>query len=324
MQTTNHRQTSYQVDTGDVLIEGRGLTKHYGAFVAVDSIDFEVVRGECFGFLGPNGAGKTTTIRMICCVSPVTGGVLEVLGMPAGVEAREIKARLGVVPQDDNLDNDLTVIENLLAYARYFDVPRDEALRRADEVLETMALTDKRHEQIDNLSGGLKRRLVVARALISRPELLILDEPTTGLDPQARQLFWQRLRHLKRQGMTMLLTTHYMEEAAQLCDRVLIMDQSRIIARGTPAELIASIIGEQVVELHLDGAHEADVASIQRLAQGYKVEETDDVVFLYDHDGRRLVDLDLDAFEPVTSEIVQRKASLEDVFLRLTGRELIE
>ena len=240
MQTQTERQAAAQSQP-DVLIEGRGLTKHYGDFVAVDGIDFEVVRGECFGFLGPNGAGKTTTIRMICCVSPVTGGVLNVLGMPAGVEARAIKARLGVVPQDDNLDTDLTVIENLLAYARYFDIRRDEALRRADEVLETMALTDKRGEKIDNLSGGLKRRLVVARALISRPELLILDEPTTGLDPQARQLFWQRLRHLKRQGMTMLLTTHYMEEAAQLCDRVLIMDQSRIIARGTPAELIASM-----------------------------------------------------------------------------------
>jgi lipooligosaccharide transport system ATP-binding protein len=307
-----------------VLIEGRGLTKRYGAFTAVDSIDFEVVRGECFGFLGPNGAGKTTTIRMICCVSPVTSGTLRVLGMEAGVEARAIKARLGVVPQEDNLDRDLTVIENLIAYARYFDIPKAEALRRAAEVLETMSLTEKRDEQIDNLSGGLKRRLTVARALISRPELLILDEPTTGLDPQARQLFWQRLRQLKREGMTMLLTTHYMEEAAQLCDRVIIMDESKIIARGTPAELIASIIGEQVIELHLDGSGAAGVAKIRSMTQGFYLEETDDVVFVYERDGRHLADLDLDAFEPVTRDIVQRKATLEDVFLRLTGRELIE
>ena len=311
--------------TPESLIEARGLTKRYGDFTAVDAIDFEVVRGECFGFLGPNGAGKTTTIRMICCVSPVTSGSLRVLGMDPGEAPRLIKARLGVVPQDDNLDPDLTVIENLLAYARYFDIPKAEARDRARDALEVMALTDKSAAKIEALSGGMKRRLTVARALVSRPELLILDEPTTGLDPQARQLFWQKLRALKRQGITMLLTTHYMEEAAQLCDRVLIIDGSRIIERGTPAELIERIIGEQVIELRFDGTPSpAAVAEIRSLSNGFSVEETEDTVFLYEAHGRRLTSLDLDGFEGVAREVIQRRASLEDVFLRLTGRALIE
>jgi lipooligosaccharide transport system ATP-binding protein len=229
------------------------------------------------------------------------------------------------VPQDDNLDTDLTVIENLLAYARYFDIPRAEAIARAHEVLELMALTEKTHEKIDNLSGGMKRRLVVARALISKPELLILDEPTTGLDPQARHLFWQKLRQLKRDGLTMLLTTHYMEEAEQLCDRVLIIDTSKIIARGTPAELIQDTIGSHVIELRFDGAPEpAAVTAIRSRSNGFDVEETEDMVYLYERDGHRLQDLDLDSFEGVAQEIVSRKATLEDVFLRLTGRGLIE
>jgi lipooligosaccharide transport system ATP-binding protein len=309
----------------ETLIEAQSLTKRYGDFTAVDAIDFAVERGECFGFLGPNGAGKTTTIKMICCVSPVTEGRLRVLGMDPAHDARKIKARLGVVPQDDNLDTDLTVLENLLAYARYFDIPRREAIDRAHEVLELMALTEKTHEKIDNLSGGMKRRLVVARALISRPELLILDEPTTGLDPQARHLFWQKLRQLKRDGLTMLLTTHYMEEAEQLCDRVLIIDTSKIIARGTPPELIQDTIGAQVIELRFDGAPEpAAVTSIRARSNGFDVEETEDTVYLYERDGHRLADLDLDAFEGVAREVVSRKATLEDVFLRLTGRGLIE
>jgi lipooligosaccharide transport system ATP-binding protein len=307
------------------LIEARGLTKHYGSFTAVDGIDFDVVRGECFGFLGPNGAGKTTTIRMICCVSPVTDGHLRVLGMDPGEQPRLIKARLGVVPQEDNLDPDLTVIENLLAYARYFDIPHEEARVRAYDALEVMALNEKALEKIDALSGGMKRRLTVARALVSRPELLILDEPTTGLDPQARQLFWQRLRALKRQGITMLLTTHYMEEASQLCDRVLIMDGSRIIERGTPTELIQRIIGEQVIELRFDGVPPvAAVAEIRSSSNGFTVEETEDTVYLFEANGRRLSTLDLDRFDGVAREVIQRRASLEDVFLRLTGRGLIE
>ncbi|HEY7467860.1 MAG TPA: ABC transporter ATP-binding protein [Dehalococcoidia bacterium] len=308
-----------------VLIEARALSKRFGSLVAVDGIDFEVVRGECFGVLGPNGAGKTSTIRMICCVSPVTSGTLRVLGMDPAVDARRIKARLGVVPQDDNLDTDLTVAENLRAYARYFDVPGTEAKRRAEEVLQLMALTEKAVEKIDNLSGGMKRRLTVARALMSQPELLILDEPTTGLDPQARQLFWQKLRQLKREGMTMLLTTHYMEEAAQLCDRVIIMDSSRIIARGTPKELIERIIGREVVEVHFhDGRREQALAGVRSLAGGFEVEETPDVVYVYEREGLRASELDLVALEEMSGEVVLRKASLEDVFLRLTGRELIE
>ena len=309
----------------EVLIEARGLTKRYGDFLAVDAIDFEVVRGECFGFLGPNGAGKTTSIRMIACVSPVTEGTLRVLGMDPARQPRLIKARLGVVPQDDNLDPDLTVLENLLAYARYFDIPKGEARVRALDALEVMALTEKAGEKIDALSGGMKRRLTVARALVSRPELLILDEPTTGLDPQARQLFWQRLRQLKRQGITMLLTTHYMEEAAQLCDRVLIMDGARVIERGTPAELVERIIGQQVIELRFDGAPaESAIAAVRNRSNGFTVEETEDTVYLFESDGQRLSTLDLDSLEGVAREVVQRRATLEDVFLRLTGRGLIE
>ena len=307
-----------------VLIEARGLTKRFGNLVAVDSIDFEVEAGECFGLLGPNGAGKSSTIRMICCVSPITSGTLRVLGMDPRTDARRIKARLGVVPQDDNLDTDLTAIENLRAYARYFDVPSAQAARRAQEVLELMALSEKAHEKIDNLSGGMKRRLTVARALMSNPELLVLDEPTTGLDPQARQLTWQKLRQLKREGITMLLTTHYMEEAAQLCDRVIIMDDSEIIERGAPAELVERIIGSEVVEVHLEDAQrEETLAAVSALAGDYEIEETQDVAYIFERDGRRASQLDLRSLSE-NGAVVLRKASLEDVFLRLTGRELSE
>jgi lipooligosaccharide transport system ATP-binding protein len=309
----------------DALIDAKGLTKRFGALTAVDGIDFEVLRGECFGFLGPNGAGKTSTIRMICCVSPVSDGELRVLGLDPQADGRRIKARLGVVPQNDNLDPDLTVLENLLAYARYFDIKPAEARARAIDVLHTMALTEKTNEKIEHLSGGMKRRLTVARALISRPELLILDEPTTGLDPQARQLFWQRLRQLKREGMTMLLTTHYMEEAAQLCDRVLIMDRSQIIARGTPAELIHDLIGQQVIEVRLDvDRRDAGIAAVRCVSNGFEVEETEDVVFVYSGDGRTVSELDIEALSEVTSEVTLRRATLEDVFLKLTGRGLID
>jgi lipooligosaccharide transport system ATP-binding protein len=308
-----------------VLIEARALTKRFGELTAVDGIDFEVVQGECFGLLGPNGAGKTSTIRMICCVSPITSGSLRVLGMEPRDDGRRIKKRLGVVPQDDNLDTDLSVFENLLAYARYFDLRPAAARERAWEVLDLMALTDKARARIDALSGGMKRRLVVARALMSSPELLVLDEPTTGLDPQARQLFWRKLRQLKRDGMTMLLTTHYMEEAAQLCDRVIIMDESRIIARGTPRELIAEIIGREVVEVHFDETRrEAALASVRGNAEGFEVEETEDVAYIFERDGRNAASLDLQALEAIGGEVVLRKASLEDVFLRLTGREIVE
>ena len=299
-----------------VLIEARALTKRFGQLTAVDGIDFEVVQGECFGLLGPNGAGKTSTIRMICCVSPITSGTLRVLGMDPEREARAIKQRLGVVPQDDNLDSDLSAFENLRAYARYFDIPSDVAKQRASEVLDLMALTDKADQRIDALSGGMKRRLVVARALMSSPELLVLDEPTTGLDPQARQLFWRKLRQLKRDGITMLLT--------QLCDRVIIMDESRIIARGTPRDLIADLIGRDVVEVHFDGLQrEEALAAIRTQAEGFEVEETEDVAYIFERDGYRAAALDLHALESA-GETTLRKASLEDVFLRLTGREIIE
>ncbi len=306
------------------MIEAHGLTKRFGALIAVNGIDFEVEAGECFGLLGPNGAGKSSTIRMIGCVSPITSGTLRVLGMDPRTDARRIKARLGVVPQDDNLDSDLTAVENLRAYARYFDVPSADAARRAEEVLDLMALTEKANEKIDNLSGGMKRRLTVARALMSNPELLILDEPTTGLDPQARQLAWQKLRQLKREGMTMLLTTHYMEEAAQLCDRVIIMDGSEIIERGTPAELVERIIGREVVEVRLpEEQRQETLEMVSALADNYLVEETHDVAYIFERDGVSAGALDL---RPLSEKanVMLRKASLEDVFLRLTGRDVNE
>ncbi len=306
------------------MIEAHGLTKRFGALIAVNGIDFEVEAGECFGLLGPNGAGKSSTIRMIGCVSPITSGTLRVLGMDPRTDARRIKARLGVVPQDDNLDSDLTAVENLRAYARYFDVPSADAARRAEAVLDLMALTEKANEKIDNLSGGMKRRLTVARALMSNPELLILDEPTTGLDPQARQLAWQKLRLLKREGMTMLLTTHYMEEAAQLCDRVIIMDGSEIIERGTPAELVERIIGREVVEVRLpEEQRQETLEMVSALADNYLVEETHDVAYIFERDGVSAGALDL---RPLSEKanVMLRKASLEDVFLRLTGRDVNE
>ena len=307
-----------------VMIEACGLTKRFGEFVAVNGIDFEVEAGECFGLLGPNGAGKSSTIRMICCVSPITSGTLRVLGMDPRTEARQIKARLGVVPQDDNLDSDLTAVENLRAYARYFDVPSADASRRAEEVLDLMALSEKANAKIDSLSGGMKRRLTVARALMSSPEMLILDEPTTGLDPQARQLAWQKLRQLKREGMTMLLTTHYMEEAAQLCDRVIIMDGSEIIERGRPAELVERIIGREVVEVHLrEERRQETLEMVSALAGNYLVEETHDVAYIFERDGVSAAALDLRSLSE-SSDIMLRKASLEDVFLRLTGRDVNE
>jgi lipooligosaccharide transport system ATP-binding protein len=306
-------------------IEAKGLTKRFGALTAVDDIDFAVSPGECFGVLGPNGAGKTSTIRMICCVSPVTSGSLRVLGMDPGRDARRIKYRLGVVPQEDNLDSDLSVLENLLAYARYFDIPRRVALERASAALTATILEEKVNETILNLSGGMRRRLTLARALISEPELLVLDEPTTGLDPQARHQFWQRLRQLKREGLTMLLTTHYMEEAAQLCDRVVIMDQSRIIAAGSPAELVKRHAGMAVTEVRINPERGGDLETIvASLAGEYEVETGLDTLFLYARTGTAPRDLDLAWLGDGVEAVVHRSATLEDVFLRLTGRDLLE
>jgi lipooligosaccharide transport system ATP-binding protein len=305
----------------DGIIVARDLTKRYGDLTAVDGISFTVQAGECFGFLGPNGAGKTTTIRMISCVSPVTDGSLTVDGLHVQADPRLIKARLGVVPQDDNLDPELTVRQNLRAYARYFDLPNDVAKARIDEALSLFQLTEKQNDRIDSLSGGLKRRLTIARGLLNSPVILILDEPTVGLDPQARHLVWQKLRSLKARGITMLLTTHYMDEAARLCDRIVILYKGKIIAEGTPDELIGSHAGKEVIEVH--GPIEDRVAVMARLngAPDVSVEEVEDILYVYvrGDNGFDPASLKLEA-----DRVVFRRANLEDVFLRLTGRGLAE
>src|SRR5512135_2227620 len=235
------------------MIEARALTKRFGSFVAVDGIDFAIHPGEAFGFLGPNGAGKSSTMRMIGCVSPISGGVLHVLGLDPERDGPRIRARLGVVPQEDNLDTELTVWDNLMIYGRYFDLPRPVIRERAAELLDFVQLSDRRDSKVDPLSGGMKRRLTIARALINQPEVLLLDEPTTGLDPQARHVVWDRLFRLKQQGVTLVLTTHYMDEAEQLCDRLVIMDQGRIAEEGSPWELIRRLSSREVVELRFPG-----------------------------------------------------------------------
>ena len=302
------------------IIRAENLVKKYGDFTAVDGISFEIREGECFGFLGPNGAGKTTTIRMIHCVSPLTSGTLIVNGLPAGIDNRAIKAMTGVIPQEITLDIDLTVRENLLVFARFFDIPRREAKTRIDELLKFVELDGKRDSKIDQLSTGMKRRLLVARALINRPLFIIADEPTTGLDPQARHLIWQRLRQLKSEGVTLILTTQYMDEAQQLCDRLVIMDKGKIFKEGVPNLLIDEEIGREVVEIRIpreeDGRLIADLGSG---ACGH--ERVGDTLYFYCRDGhdlrRKLIELDL----PNT---VHRPATLEDVFLKLTGRSLVE
>jgi lipooligosaccharide transport system ATP-binding protein len=305
------------------LVEARGLTKRFGTFMAVDSIDFEVRRGEAFGFLGPNGAGKSSTMRMIGCTSPPTRGVLKVLGMDPATHGPAIRARLGVVPQEENLDTELTVLDNLVIYGRYFDMPRALIRERADELLEFTQLRDRRHDRVDPLSGGMKRRLTIARALINRPELLLLDEPTTGLDPQARHMVWDRLYRLKREGVTLVLTTHYMDEAEQLCDRLVIMDRSRIVAEGSPRELIARWATREVVEVRFD-THEAQEAALPRLEQaGERVEPLADRVLVYTADGDATVAL-VHGNGVESLSVLVRRSSLEDVFLRLTGRTLVE
>ena len=302
------------------IVEARGLRKRYGTSEVVRGIDFTVRERECFGLLGPNGAGKTTTIRMLTCFSPPSGGTLHVFGLPVtAANARAIKARLGLAPQEENLDPDLTVELNLLLYASYFGIDRAEARRRAAELLAFAQLGEKARARIDTLSGGMKRRLILARALLNRPALLVLDEPTTGLDPQARHLVWERLRELKRNGVAMLLTTHYMEEAAQLCDRLVIMDDGRIIAAGTPAELIAAHVGHDVVEVATgdDPAERARVAALCRPLG--RVDAVGDRVILY-LNGRSDPRAALAAL--ADEQITHRRATLEDVFLILTGREL--
>lgn len=301
------------------IIRAVNLVKRYGRLTAVDGISFSVREGECFGLLGPNGAGKTTTIRMISCLSPVTSGELMVDGMPVQTHQRQIKAILGVVPQENNLDPDLTVRQNLRAYARYFDLPRRVAEQRIDEALELLQLVEKQHERIDSLSGGLKRRLTIARGLLNSPRIMVLDEPTTGLDPQARHLVWQKLRYLRSQGVTMLLTSHYMEEAAHLCDRIVVLHEGRIIAEGSPGDLVERYAGSEVVEVQVrPGERESVLQSISG-REGIEVEEVEDMLYVYVRDGNGF---DVASLRLEAERIVYRRANLEDVFLKLTGRGL--
>ncbi len=299
------------------MIEARGLTKRYGDFTAVDGIDFAVEAGETFGFLGPNGAGKSSTMRMIGAVSPASGGTLRVLGRDPDRDGSEIRQRLGVVPQEDNLDLELDVGENLLVYGRFFGLPRDEIRRRSAELLEFVQLADRKDARVDSLSGGMKRRLTIARALVNSPELMLLDEPTTGLDPQARHALWDRLYRLKQQGVTLVLTTHYMDEAEQLCDRLVIMDQAKIVAEGSPRELIEQFVEREVVELRF-GAQNGH-PSLDDL--GNHVEVLQDRIVIGADDGEAVVDqVHARGLHPET--VLVRRSTLEDVFLRLTGRSL--
>ncbi|HEX2756662.1 MAG TPA: ATP-binding cassette domain-containing protein, partial [Candidatus Limnocylindrales bacterium] len=304
------------------LIRARGLTKRFGAFTAVDAVDFSVAKGESFGFLGPNGAGKTSTMRMIGCVSPISDGELEVLGQDPRADGPRIRSRIGVVPQQDTLDTELTVRENLVIYGRYFGLSRAECGRRADELLEFAQLSERANDQVEPLSGGMKRRLTIARALINEPDLLLLDEPTTGLDPQARHLLWDRLYRLKQRGVTLVLTTHYMDEAEQLCDRLVVMDKARIVAEGSPRQLIERYSTKEVTELRFPvGVQETLNGHLEGLAE--RVELLPDRVLLYTDDGEAAVAAAHQrGLRPET--VLVRRSSLEDVFLRLTGRSLIE
>jgi lipooligosaccharide transport system ATP-binding protein len=295
------------------------LTKRFGDRVAVDGIDFAVEPGEAFGFLGPNGAGKSSTMRMIGCVSTPTEGELAVFGADVRRHGPVIRARLGVVPQEDNLDTELTVWDNLVIYGRYFGLPRAVIRDRVGPLLEFMQLADRRDARVDPLSGGMKRRLTIARALVNSPELLLLDEPTTGLDPQARHLLWDRLYQLRREGVSLILTTHYMDEAEQLCDRLVIMDGGRIVAEGSPAELISTHAAREVVELRF-GEDDRQHAQ-QVLAAAGRVEAAGERLLVYTDDGER-VGKAVESAGLAPSSVLTRRGSLEDVFLIITGRSL--
>ena len=309
------------VPAPDVLIHARGLAKSFGGAVAVAGIDFDLHRGEAFGFLGPNGAGKSSTMRMIGCVSPPSGGELTILGLDPVADGPAIRSRLGVVPQEDTLDVELTVRENLIIYGRYFGLPRDVIAERAAQLLEFVQLSDRAADQVEPLSGGMKRRLTIARSLINEPEILLLDEPTTGLDPQARHAVWDRLYRLKQQGVTLVLTTHYMDEAEQLCDRLVVMDRGKIAAEGSPRELIARYSTPEVLELRFDPAEHDQAAGKLADAPAERAEVLADRVLLYTGDGdAALAAVRGLGLEPVTSLV--RRSTLEDVFLRLTGRQL--
>jgi lipooligosaccharide transport system ATP-binding protein len=304
------------------LIVARNVVKRFGDFTAVDGIDVEVRAGESFGFLGPNGAGKSSTMRMIGCVSPVTGGELRIFGLDPARDGKQIRSRVGVVPQMDQLDEELTVQDNLVLYGRYFDLPRAECRRRAAELLEFVQLSDRARSKIEPLSGGMKRRVTIARSLINDPELLLLDEPTTGLDPQARHILWDRLYRLKQRGVTLVLTTHYMDEAEQLCDRLVVMDGGKIVAEGSPRELIQLHSTREVLELRYPaGANEERMADVTGI--GERCEVLPDRVLIYAHDGEAAL-AEVHARDSHPESALVRRSSLEDVFLRLTGRTLVE
>jgi lipooligosaccharide transport system ATP-binding protein len=304
------------------LIRARKLTKSFGNFTAVDGIDFELTRrGEAFGFLGPNGAGKSSTMRMIGCVSPPSGGELTILGLDPVTDGPRIRARLGVVPQEDTLDLELTVQENLLIYGRYFGLPRDVIRERTARLLDFVQLSDRAGDEVEPLSGGMKRRLTIARSLINEPEILLLDEPTTGLDPQARHVVWDRLFRLKQQGVTLVLTTHYMDEAEQLCDRLVVMDRGKIAAEGSPRQLIEQYSTPEVLELRFDPADHEQAAGKVGEAGAQRTEVLADRILLYVRNGdEALAAVRGLGLEPQTSLV--RRSTLEDVFLRLTGRRL--
>ncbi len=305
-----------------ITLKARDLRKSYEDFEAVKGVEFEIYRGECFGFLGPNGAGKTTTMKMIYGAAVPTDGELTVAGLDVRLDERRVKRRIGVVPQENNLDDDLKVKENLLVYGRYFDLPKKLALQRAEELLDFVQLTEKSGAQVEQLSGGMKRRLLIARALINDPEIVVLDEPTTGLDPQARHLVWDRLRELTREGKTLVLTTHYMEEAAQLCDRLVIMEGGRIIAAGSPRTMIEEHVSPQVLEFR------ARRETLEKLdltldTEADAVEKTGEALLVYTADADTLLERVRSSGLEVENTVL-RQAGLEDVFLRLTGRSLIE
>jgi lipooligosaccharide transport system ATP-binding protein len=299
------------------VIVARGLVKKYKDTLAVDNITFSIEEGEMFGFLGPNGAGKTTTMRMIQCVSPVTSGSLEIFGMDAMSHPREIKSHLGVVPQENNLDMDFTVYENLVVFSRYFDIPRDEAERRATELLEFVHLEDKKDTMTESLSGGMKRRLILARALINRPRMLILDEPTVGLDPQARHMIWDKLRALKKQGVTVVLTSHYLDEVEKLCDRLVVMDYGKILVEGSPSQVIREYVGSGIVEAEKDPEL---IRCLEMKEANYEV--IGELVHIYTDNPKQIAEYL--TMECSISKLSARPATLEDVFLKMTGRRLRE
>lgn len=306
----------------EAIIKATGLTKSFGTLIAVNGIDFTVAQGETFGFLGPNGAGKTSTMRMIGATSPISSGELSVLGLDPESDGPQLRSRLGVVPQDNNLDEELSVHDNLMMYGRYFDLSRTEIRDRIDELLEFVQLTNKANEKIQSLSGGMKRRVVIARGLINTPDLFILDEPTTGLDPQARHILWDRLYRLKQQGVTLIITTHYMDEAEQLCDRLVIMDGGEIVAEGSPRELIENYAPRDVVELRFPvDVLETVEDRVNVLAP--RTEILADRALLYTEDAEKTIaSVTAEGLEP--EMVLARRSTLEDVFLRLTGRSLVE